>query len=240
MAEIFAFPAGDQTATMPGGDGAARPMPTRPRGVPDAMWHAVESVRAMPLVPGVRYREIPVPETLAEYGIGVDVAYVGDTVDRTAHTTDRVAGRDGAATDDDDGADARSGGGRLDAVGWIMILYSRAVCETWRSRWRCVAFARLALPPAEHDGLASDLYWDDLHTRLARIGAHEIAGTVTVARDTPFGALAGEPSAGCEMRVSWTPLEDSMNGVDAGAQVAVWARFVRSAVDHEEEPSVDR
>lgn len=231
MAEIFAFPAGDQTATMPGGDDAARPMPPRPRGVPDAMWRAVESVRAMPLAPGMRYREIPVPRTLAEYGIGVDVTYVGD------HVADRTVGRAETTAN----GDGWSGTDRADDYsGWIMILYSPVVCEAWRSRWRCVAFARLALPPAEHDGLASDLYWDDLRARLARIGAREIAGTVTVARDTPFGTLAGESSAGCEMRVSWTPLEDSMNGVDAGAQVAVWARFVRAAADHEEDPSVDR
>ena len=46
-------------------------MPERPVGVPDAVWSAVESVRSMPRVTGMRYRELPVPSTLADYGIGV-------------------------------------------------------------------------------------------------------------------------------------------------------------------------
>jgi len=48
-------------------------MPERPVGVPDAVWSAVESVRSMPRVTGMRYRELPVPSTLADYGIGVEM-----------------------------------------------------------------------------------------------------------------------------------------------------------------------
>ncbi|NMM99454.1 MFS transporter [Bifidobacterium sp. DSM 109958] len=39
--------------------------------VPGDVLNAVESVRRMARAPGVRYREIPVPADLAEYGIGV-------------------------------------------------------------------------------------------------------------------------------------------------------------------------
>lgn len=58
-------------------------MPERPVGVPDAVWSAVESVRSMPRVTGMRYRELPVPSTLADYGIGVEMECVADDDSRS-------------------------------------------------------------------------------------------------------------------------------------------------------------
>ena len=62
MADIYAFPTGESN------DGR----PVRPQGVPDEVWAAVESVSTMKRIHDVRYREIPVPSTLADYGIGVE------------------------------------------------------------------------------------------------------------------------------------------------------------------------
>ena len=59
MADIYAFPTGESN------DGR----PVRPQGVPDEVWAAVESVSTMKRIHDVRYREIPVPSTLADYGI---------------------------------------------------------------------------------------------------------------------------------------------------------------------------
>ncbi|MCH9276293.1 DUF3000 domain-containing protein [Bifidobacterium amazonense] len=200
MAEIFAFPA----ATRPGDEA----VPTgRPDGVPDEMWHAVESVRAMRREPTVRYREMPVPESLADFGIGVELA-----APAAAPT----------------------------ARGWIMLLYSRAFRVDWQSRWRCVAFAAIPLETRENDGLAPAMYWDDMCGHLRLVRPASLGGTVTVTQSTSFGTLEGETSVGCEMRVSWTPLEDTDGGMDAGDQIRSWARFVGSAARDEEDPTVER
>lgn len=208
MAEIFAFPQ-DAGAARHGGGDAVRP--GRPHGVPDAVWQAVESVRAMTREPGMRYREIPVPSSMADYGIGVRL--------------------------DGDGAGPRAGEG---AGGWIMMLYMRHGAGR-RPGWRCVAFAKVPLDAGEHDALASDLYWQEARERIERVGdADSIAGTVTVFRNTSFGLPAAALAAGCELRVSWTPLATTDDAMDAGAQTQMWARFLRSVMTAEEEPSVDR
>ena len=99
MAEIFSFPEGIAPQTQ---DPEAQ-WPPRPRGVPDEVWRAVESVRAMRRLPGVRYREIPVPSTLADYGIGVALGIGADDASRTFS---RPYSEENAS-------------------GWIMLLYSR-------------------------------------------------------------------------------------------------------------------
>lgn len=67
MTESDAFPGDRVRRTSGDGDGAG----PRPDGVPEPVWRAVRSVRAMRRVPGVRYREIAVPGTWAPWGIGV-------------------------------------------------------------------------------------------------------------------------------------------------------------------------
>ena len=95
MAEIFSFPEG----IAPRAQDSQAHLPPRPQGVPDEVWRAVESVRAMRTVPGVHYREIPVPSTLADYGIGVALGI--------------------------EASDAYSHRHRQQANGWIMLLYGR-------------------------------------------------------------------------------------------------------------------
>ena len=200
MAEIYAFP-GD-ASQRPGEDAGSH----RPEGVPDEVWRAVESVRAMKRVPGVVYHELPIPTTMADYGIGVAIDCVTD-------------------------------GGH--AAGWIAVLYTHRVHRDWGSRWRCVAFAGIDLLEGTDDALAPRRCWNRM---CAHLKGHAVGidGTVTIIRDTAFGKARAQRTPGCEMRVSWTPLDRQGSGPDAGTQVTLWSRFVRSAVVHEEEPSVDR
>ncbi|MBT1162350.1 MULTISPECIES: DUF3000 family protein [Bifidobacterium] len=212
MAEIFAFSSADgQTATTPQRKVASFP---RPDGIPDEVWHAVESVRAMRRVRGIRYCEIPVPESAADYGIGVSLACAADDAGRPA------------------------------AQGWIMVLYRHDIPRTWRSRWRCVAYADL---PGNNGTATAARYWSDARGYLKPPSCAGLNGTVTIKQDTAFpptGDVAGTTETGghagngvgCELRVSWTPLDDREHGLDAGEQIRLWARFIRSMSVTEEEP----
>ena len=72
------------------------------------------------------------------------------------------------------------------------------------------------------------MYWDSMLEHLDEAGAENVSGTVTVTRNTTFGSMSGVPSMGCELRVSWTPLDYADGGLDAGAQVESWAWFLRT------------
>ena len=118
MADIYAFPTGAPNEGHP----------ERPQGVPDDVWAAVESVSAMKRLYDVRYREIPVPSTLADYGIGVELE-AGERMDSHPFAADSVSEPHVA-------------------TGWVMTLYSHELRPDWNSNWRCVAFARLPLEPS--------------------------------------------------------------------------------------------
>ena len=152
MADIYAFPTGESN------DGR----PVRPQGVPDEVWAAVESVSTMKRIHDVRYREIPVPSTLADYGIGVEF-----------EAGERALGDAFSAGL---GSDAES---RI-ATGWIMMLYAHELRIDWDSNWRCVAFARLPLETAESDSLTPGMYWDDMCDYFDGIEPDSVSGTVTV------------------------------------------------------------
>lgn len=72
---------------------------------------------------------------------------------------------------------------------------------------------------------------------LGEVEPDSISGTVTVTQNTTFGLMAGSTSAGCEIRVSWTPLDGTGpdGTMDAGAQVNSWAAFIRSTTRREED-----
>lgn len=212
MAEILTFP--DEAPTD--ASQSESQLPPRPEGVPDVVWEAVEGVRAMRKVSAVRYREIPVPSTLADYGIGVEME---------SGTHDG-----GIISHDEPSAHLASG--------WIMLLYSEQLRMDWNSHWRCVAFARLPLESSENDSLTPAMYWDDMCGYLTDVDPDSVGGTVTVTQNTSFGALGGDMSAGCEMRVSFTPLplpESLEPNIDAGELVATWAEFLKSTVRIDEE-----
>lgn len=223
MADIYAFPTG-ATSKRERSD-----MPARPAGVPDQVWAAVESVRAMEHVPDVRYREIPVPSTLADFGIGVELECgARDEGDRPFS-----------------GDAFRDGEGPRVATGWIMILHALEERLDWDGRWRCVCFARMPLESGENDGLTPGMYWDGMCDYLTGLEPDTLGGTVTVTRNTSFGAMSGPGESGCEMRVSFTPQEMPLEalggapGIEAGAQVACWARFLRSSVRFGEGDALD-
>ena len=207
MAEILTFPA----ETSSGVREADSQLPPRPEGVPDVVWEAVESVRAMRRVSEVRYREIPVPSTLADYGIGVEME---------------------SGTHDGNIAPHDEASAHL-ASGWIMLLYSEQSRIDWNGHWRCVAFARLPLEASENDSLTPAMYWEDMCGYLTDVEPDSVSGTVTVTQNTSFGALGGDTSAGCEMRISFTPLtipESLEPSIDAGELVAAWGKFLKSTV----------
>ena len=77
MADIFDFPQDARNVARADGKGAdmggeaPQTMLMRPQGVPDQVWNAVLSVDCMRRLKGMTYREIPVPNSMANFGIGV-------------------------------------------------------------------------------------------------------------------------------------------------------------------------
>lgn len=77
MADIFDFPRDARNVARADGKGAdmggeaPQTMLMRPQGVPDQVWNAVLSVDRMRRLKGMTYREIPVPNSMANFGIGV-------------------------------------------------------------------------------------------------------------------------------------------------------------------------
>lgn len=213
MAEIFTFPIGRSSQTA-GASRAASIEDDREMTVPSNVLRSVESVRAMRQRSGVIYREIPVPLTLSDYGIGVQIDV--------------------------------NNGSPVHSCGWIMVLYSEHPRTEWGSRWRCVAYGSVRISGSEHNGLTPPMMWDWLERTITGINEETLGGTVSLNRNTSFGSLsdpAGDPPRfDCELRVSWTPLEEKEGWVDAGTQVDVWARFLESLTtnDELEEPISDR
>ncbi|RSX50778.1 permease [Bifidobacterium callimiconis] len=88
--------------------------------------------------------------------------------------------------------------------------------------------------------------WDWLERSVTGAREETLGGTVSLNRNTSFGILSDSaeepPQSDCEIRVSWTPVEEQDGGLNAGDQVDVWARFLKSmtANDELEEPISDR
>lgn len=202
----------------------------RPAGVPDDLWSAVLSVRDMPRVPSMRYREIPVPRAWADFGIGIEMDHREDPLSRSFFTERAPAG----------GAKRRDAVAERGSSGWIMILYSREPRESWGSRWRVAAFAGVPLLNRESNGLTGELYWDYLHEFIGPVREGSVEGTVSVVHDSVFGSGPAREMYGCEMRVSWTPAGGGEASVNAGAYVAGWADFIESMSGVEEDVSVER
>ncbi len=214
MADVYAFPTEMPSQGCLGTSTVADDRVERPDGVPDDMWFAVQSVRTMHRIPGVQYREVPVPSSLADFGIGVEIEC------RTSQSSDITSSREQEFSSQV-------------ATGWIMVLYSTSERRDWGSQWRCVAFARMPLDSEEEDCLTPTMYWDDMCTHFDNVVPDSVGGTVTVTRNTSFGTMDSSSHAGCEIRASWTPLAD-VDGMDAGKQIVLWSRFINSAVHYSE------
>lgn len=234
MAQIFSFP---DHASM-----HRDRQPARPEGVPDAVWHAVLSVHGMPMVEGVQFHEVPVPRSIAEYGIGVGIVRAGDTAQTGTWPADRGDGFCRHPGHGDAGFDAPADVHRIvdeTAWGWITLLYSSDPPRHWGSRWRCAAFCRIPAS-AGHEYDTDARYtahcWEAVNAILREAGADasSIAGTVTVSRDTFFGVAPNDLPARYELRASWTPPAagtGGRDGVDAGIQVTQWAKLIAQGID---------
>lgn len=222
MAEKCGFPAaGPETSRA----GKPEALPGRPPDTPDDVWNAVQSVRAMERLPGVTYREIPVPGRLSAHGIGV--AMTCGCGHESGHDGERghADGWDGAPT-----------------VGWIMLLYADEPQFDWGGCWRCVAFAHIPRVAHCQEDRVPGLLWHEVTQQLEAAGAMAVGGTVTMLNNTAFGAIERHgQGSGVELRVSWTPFDDPLghNGLDAAAQVGMWARFIRSTTRFEEQKPID-
>lgn len=229
VAEIYAFPTEAPLHERPGtGTEDAGEFSQRPARVPDEVWRAVESIRTMQRVQGVRYREIPVHSELADFGIGIEMQCRTD------------AGGDGCSQ----GLPTVGERGAGDAVvGWMMALYSYTAPSESLSRWRCMAFARIPLKQSEHDATSAPMYWDAMCRCLIEVDPESVSGSVSITQDIPFGASAGPTGFGCELRASWLPAVsalDGLSGFDAAKQMGCWANFLKSNAEAEEDLQVER
>ena len=91
--------------------------------------------------------------------------------------------------------------------------------------------------PVRPQGVPDEVWAADMCDYFDGIEPDSVSGTVTVTQNTAFGSMAGSTSAGCEIRVSWTPLDGTGpdGTMDAGAQVRSWAAFIRSTIRFEED-----
>lgn len=215
MADIFVFPArmqGEESVRSATSSTSDRSS-ERPDGLPDDFWNAVCSIRRMQRLRGVMYQEIPAPVSAADHGISVAL--------------DVVENGDSP---------------RYAASGWVTVLYAADRRFRKGSKWYCMAFA--SIPKEGHDRkmLTPATCWKMMRKHITHVADDEPAGTVTLTSNTPFGDFSARPHDGCEIRVSWTPLnyaEEDGEECDAGAQVAAWASFLKSTVNCEEDRPVE-
>ncbi|KAE8128023.1 MULTISPECIES: DUF3000 family protein [Bifidobacterium] len=213
----------------------------RPAGVPDAVWSAVLSVMAMRRLDGIAYREIEVPRSLADFGIGVSLRCSEDSSEDRSEDS-------------------------LGASGWIMALYAQHPDAQWESHWRCTAYARVPYDDCVNDELAAQIVWDEMRMALGPLTTGLPSGTVSVTRDRSFGLheplesielieptestelnaaaesheasrpeqipeqMLERTAVGCELRVSWSPA--SAPGVEIadeiGTHIEAWAGLLHS------------
>lgn len=252
MAQIFSFPGGFSGRGSSGGFGRSytRRPPKRPDGIPDQVWEAVLSVYGTPQIPGIHWHEVPVPHSIADYGIGVGIVCVADASEPAGGRGDSQPST--AARHVASDSDPYTGGDRSShdiggfsyglglhrfaentAWGWITLLYFDNPPRGWDSHWRCVGFCRMPINQWD-DGFAehhTTRCWETVKGRLVDAGtdADSIAGTVTVSHDTSFGTADSEVPSRFEFRVSWTPPArpgTALDTVDAGFQISMWSRLL--------------
>ncbi|MBU6147371.1 MAG: DUF3000 family protein [Actinomycetales bacterium] len=98
----------------------------------------------------------------------------------------------------------------------------------WAGDIRLIAHVRAAIEPEiATDPCAPEIGWSWLVDALpaADSTVERLAGTITISRSVPFGALADRPlEHTMEIRASWTALDD-----DLTAHTSAWARLLCSA-----------
>ncbi|MDN6272280.1 MAG: DUF3000 domain-containing protein [Bifidobacterium crudilactis] len=230
MAEIYSIPVRDMAFhTRESGEGEKSSCSlSRPAGVRDELWYAVESVHHMVRVESIDYQEIQVPSSMADAGIGVELSYRKDAYDLSA--LDGISYSEGLRTSPVSSAHKSQDAARsrlASPSGWIMVLYSHVPRAEWDSQWRCVGFFTTEIAAQEHDSLTADMFLDDMTAHLTEAEPDSVRGTVTLTQNRSFGVIEQDNGCGCEIRVSWTPAGVTSHGLDAGRQVQMWARFIR-------------
>lgn len=145
---------------------------------------AIESMIAAPVRQEVQWREIPAPSRMAPAAW----AATGEIV---VHDEELASGR-------------------------LVVLHDPAGQEPWDGTSRMVALVQAQLEPEfAIESMLGDVAWSwvteslELHDANAR----ELGCTATRVVSQSYGSLAGRPSTvDVEMRVSWTPADDSFDG----------------------------
>lgn len=182
----------------------------RPNGIPDAVWSAVESVRAMSLVDGVHYREIAVPSKQADFGIGVELT---------------CGNADGWMM-------------VLYATNPPVHWKSHWRCAAYAHMLLPTAENDGLTPTMYWDDMCSRLDGIDPDSVSGTVTMTRDTVFSSTSQHVPTTSIG--VASGCEMRVSWTPIASMDDVLDAGGQIRLWARFIHAVVSEQEEPSVDR
>ncbi|WP_101617775.1 DUF3000 family protein [Bifidobacterium margollesii] len=201
-AEIYTFPA---TMSMKTAGSTDERSEARTDGVPKAVDEAVRSVRRMTLRDDLEYREIPVPASLADYGIGVEMT-TGEHVDAAVSGWIMVLYARQARPE------------------WA----SHWRCVAFAS-WALGPENHNSLTPSLYWADVERLL---AGRRLGSlIGTVSVNHNTRFPSAPDDGRISA--SVGCEARASWTPASET-GILDAGRQIDMWARFLSSLMDNEE------
>jgi hypothetical protein len=169
---------------------------------PEEFRVAVAQLRAARLRPEVLCEDMPAPQRIAPFAsaLSADVTVDGDDV----------------------------------GTGRIVLLHDPAGNDAWEGTFRCVAYARAEIDPEmANDPVLAEVGWSWLSEALAAHGACYVApsGTVTKVSSESFGTMSEEPaSAQLEIRASWTPVSDPVDGLDGrldlGPHVEAWGELL--------------
>ncbi|NEG95881.1 DUF3000 family protein [Bifidobacterium sp. SMB2] len=212
MAEIYAFPAGVSAMTphmqQSASDNSDRGVP-----VPDVVLRAVESVRSMTLREGVSYREIAVPSSMADYGIGVQLD-IEDVSRCTIGGWLLLLYRERMQEEWDSH--------------WRCVAFASVTSDERRVDDLTASLT--------WDWLERMMTGVQEETLGGTVSLNQNTSFGTLARYS-----TQERSHGCELRVSWTPVLGSGGCPDAAMQIDGWARFLQTLDDNDEleEPNID-
>lgn len=125
-------------------------------------------------------------------------------------------------------------------TGRIILLHDPAGNDAWEGTFRCVAYVRADVEPEViSEEMLADVGWSWLTEALDAHGAAYGApsGTVTVVATTSFGAMSDEDrTAQVEIRASWTPLTDSLGGLNSVPHIEAWGELMCTAAGLEPLP----
>ncbi|PJM76274.1 DUF3000 family protein [Bifidobacterium simiarum] len=208
-AEIYTFPATMSMRTA--GSTDARSGAGSHDDVPKPVEDAVQSVRDMVLRDAFEYREIPVPASLADYGIGVEISS-GERASTAVSGWIMVLYSHRMRS------------------GWR----SRWRCVAFAS-WALRREQHNSLTPSLYWTDIERLLVDRLPGSL--MGTVSVNHNTSFESSNDVEPVA---SVSCEARASWTPDVRDGSILDAGRQIDMWALFLTSLMENEEGSDIFR